>query len=108
MRGQQSAFDVLGLRPGADRAEVDRAYRRLIKLYHPDSPGGDGERASEINRAYTLLRKSMIQLPAIAPHAAMVRPARRRGTPWALPLIALTGAAGTGAVAWSDERGGWR
>ena len=94
MRGQQSAFDVLGLRPGADRAEVDRAYRRLIKLYHPDSPGGDGERASEINRAYTHLRHSMVQLPAVALRPS-VRPQTSRGrrTPWAVLLIAATGGA---------------
>ena len=89
MRGQESAFAVLGLRPGADRAEVDRAYRRLIKLYHPDSPGGDGERASEINRAYSHLRKSMVQLPAVTPRPRMgPQPSRGGRTPWAILLIA--------------------
>ena len=94
MRGQQSAFDVLGLRPGADRAEIDRAYRRLIKLYHPDSPGGDGERASEINRAYTHLRKSMVQLPAVAPRPRLgPRPSRGSRTPLAVVLVAAAGGA---------------
>lgn len=104
MRGLESAFAVLGLRPGADRAEVDRAYRRLIKLYHPDSPGGDGEKASEINRAYTHLRKSMINVPAVTPRPR-VGPSvpRRRRTPWALVVIAgAFGAIGASTFSESD------
>jgi hypothetical protein len=30
---------TLGLAPGATQAEIKRAYRRLAKLYHPDSAG---------------------------------------------------------------------
>ena len=56
MIGRQSAYAELGLKPGADRAEIDEAYRRLIKLHHPDRPGGNGERAAQINRAYRELR----------------------------------------------------
>jgi molecular chaperone DnaJ len=58
MRGADH-YAVLGLRPDAGRAEVDEAYRRLIKLYHPDRMGGDGSRAAEINRAYTMLRQTL-------------------------------------------------
>jgi curved DNA-binding protein CbpA len=50
MSAERSAFAILGLRPGAGRAQVDSAYRRLMKLYHPDRTGGDGIRAAEINR----------------------------------------------------------
>lgn len=32
------------------------AYRKLIKLHHPDRSGGDAARAAEINRAYRELR----------------------------------------------------
>ncbi|HET9811874.1 MAG TPA: J domain-containing protein [Sphingomicrobium sp.] len=64
-------YGVLGLRPGARRVEVDQAYRRLIKQYHPDRTGGDGGRAAEINRAYTLIRQDM--------------PAGRRGVPMPIP-----------------------
>jgi hypothetical protein len=56
MIGRQSAYAELGLKPGADRAQIDEAYRRLIKLHHPDRPGGNGERAAQINRAYRELR----------------------------------------------------
>ncbi len=57
MGSERSAFTVLGLEPGADGAAVDEAYRRLIKLHHPDRSGGDGARAAEINRAYFELRR---------------------------------------------------
>ncbi|MFL6800545.1 MAG: DnaJ family molecular chaperone, partial [Sphingomicrobium sp.] len=51
-----SAFHALGLEPGADFAAVERAYKALIKRYHPDRQGGDARRAAEINRAYRELR----------------------------------------------------
>jgi hypothetical protein len=56
MAGRASAFATLGLAPGADAAAVERAYKRLIKLHHPDREGGDAVRAAEINRAYRELR----------------------------------------------------
>jgi len=56
MAADTSAYAVLGLKPGAAAAEVERAYKRLIKQYHPDREGGDAERAAEINRAYRDLR----------------------------------------------------
>jgi hypothetical protein len=80
MRPIDSAFAALGLRPGAGRAEVDAAYRRLIKLHHPDRSGGDGSRAAEINRAYTALRRSgRAAGPQARPMPAIVRPVARRG-----------------------------
>jgi hypothetical protein len=56
MAGRASAFAALGLPPGADAAAVEQAYKRLIKLHHPDREGGDSSRAAEINRAYRELR----------------------------------------------------
>jgi curved DNA-binding protein CbpA len=61
MRGPASAYsayDALELEPGADRAAIEEAYRRLIKLHHPDRSGGDARRAAEINRAYFELRQA--------------------------------------------------
>ena len=54
----RTAYAVLGLEPGADREAIDEAYRRLIKLYHPDRSGGDAQRAAELNRAYFELRRA--------------------------------------------------
>jgi hypothetical protein len=57
-------FEVLGLRPGATAKEITSAYRRLVKLYHPDIQGqGDDQalaeaerRMLEINHARHVLR----------------------------------------------------
>lgn len=61
MRGDAAAYQTLGLEPGADQAAIDRAYRALIKRYHPDRAGGDAVRASAINEAYFQLRKAVDQ-----------------------------------------------
>lgn len=59
MRGERSAYDVLGLEPGAEREEVERSYRRLIKIYHPDRPDGDRAKAEQVIEAY----RSIISRP---------------------------------------------
>jgi hypothetical protein len=56
MVGDASAYAVLGVDPGSDSAEIEHAYRRLIKQHHPDREGGDAGRAADINRAYRELR----------------------------------------------------
>jgi DnaJ-like protein len=52
MHGHASAYAALGLEPDADLTDIDRAYKKLIKLHHPDREGGNSDRAAEINRAY--------------------------------------------------------
>jgi hypothetical protein len=56
MGGDAAAYAALGLEPDADSADIERAYRKLIKDHHPDR-GGDPERAAEINRAYRELSR---------------------------------------------------
>ena len=110
MSGEDSAFAALGLRPGAGRAEVNDAYRRLIKIHHPDRNGGDGRRAAEINRAYTILARDR-DLGRRRPRSVPVpvRPPRRkpnsRGRTW-LFLFAAAGltAAALGSVEGDDVR----
>jgi hypothetical protein len=63
MSSNASAYKALGLKPGADGAAVEQAYKKLIKKYHPDRKGGDAARAAEINQAYFTLRKNVEQLP---------------------------------------------
>jgi len=49
-------YRTLGLARGATLDEVKRAYRRLAKLYHPDSAGGAATaRFIAIQRAYEAL-----------------------------------------------------
>lgn len=102
MRSPASAYEILGLAPGADRIAVEEAYRRLIKRYHPDRSGGDAKRAAEINQAYFELRREPHFDPQSAsfevePRAAAkrqfrsrrARPPNRggvRGSRW-LPLV---------------------
>ncbi|MCU4740180.1 J domain-containing protein [Natronoglomus mannanivorans] len=44
-------YDVLGVAPDADRSEIRRAYRALLKEHHPDQ-GGSRERFLRIKEAY--------------------------------------------------------
>ena len=87
-----SAYAALDLKPGADRAAVEEAYRRLIKLHHPDRSGGDGDRAAEINRAYRELRGEPVSKPAPVKRHSQGRPRRkqrRRFPRWPLILFGL-------------------
>lgn len=49
-------YAALGLEPGADAAEVRKAYRRLLTKYHPDKFANDPEKlkaATEVTRKLT-------------------------------------------------------
>ncbi len=62
---QYDALEMLGLKASADKDEISSAYRKLVKLYHPDRLRGLGvspkkiefaaERLAEINNAYRIL-----------------------------------------------------
>lgn len=51
---RKSSYKILGLEPGADKAGVKKAYRRLAKKYHPDvnATADAAEKFLEITRAY--------------------------------------------------------
>jgi hypothetical protein len=100
MSGERSPYDVLGVRPGAGRAEVNDAYRRLMKRHHPDRPGGDANRAAEINRAYTYLRRRLGE-PVRVPVAVPIR--RRSGRGRRAAVFFLLAAAGVSAVVLSED-----
>lgn len=57
-------YEVLGLKPGASQEEIKKAYRNLIKQYHPDQYGDNPlkdlaeEKMREINTAYDMLTKN--------------------------------------------------
>jgi len=46
-----SPFEVLGVDPGADDAEIERAYRERVKDAHPDH-GGSQREFQRVRRAY--------------------------------------------------------
>jgi hypothetical protein len=97
MPGPASAYAALGLEPGADHAAVERAYRDLIKRYHPDRSGGDAARAAEINRAYCEIRGQPEEVrpvqnftaDRVATRPSPRRRSRRHSRLWPLVLAAI-------------------
>src|SRR3954471_15150390 len=56
---RRDPYRVLGVSPGASSEALHDAYRRLVKLHHPDRNGGTEESArrfAEIQQAYEELR----------------------------------------------------
>lgn len=49
----QDHYEVLGVPPAADHAEIKAAYRALARDHHPDV--GDGADMTAINEAYAVL-----------------------------------------------------
>jgi hypothetical protein len=97
MIGDESAYAVLGLEPGADAAAIDQAYRTLIKLHHPDREGGDAEKAKEIIHAYRELRGSAAFKNPLVLVQEPERPSGRRR--WRSAVLAFVAAGGLFLIA---------
>ncbi|MEO3797800.1 DnaJ C-terminal domain-containing protein [Nonomuraea sp. B10E15] len=57
MAAQRDFYEVLGVDRNADTDEIQRAYRKLVRAYHPDvnkDPGAE-DRFKEISEAYAVL-----------------------------------------------------
>ncbi|MBQ4640400.1 MAG: DnaJ domain-containing protein [Clostridia bacterium] len=65
-----NAFEILGLKDGADKKEVHRAYRALVKTCHPDLFEDPEQRKVaqqkllELNQAYEIAYKKAGEQPA--------------------------------------------
>lgn len=59
--GDAQALQALGLGDAASATDVRRAYKRLVRRYHPDSNGGDRTQEGKLQvvvNAYTHLKAS--------------------------------------------------
>ncbi|MBD2360213.1 DnaJ domain-containing protein [Anabaena minutissima FACHB-250] len=67
------AYEILGLKPGVSQVEIKRAYRQLVKIWHPDRfihPQQKQQaeaKIKQINAAYNLLKS---ESPTVTPPAA--------------------------------------
>ena len=52
-------YTLLGVDSNASRDAIRQAYRREIKVCHPDRPGGDSERARALDEARNVLLNPM-------------------------------------------------
>ncbi|MBW4616006.1 MAG: DnaJ domain-containing protein [Desmonostoc vinosum HA7617-LM4] len=69
------AYEILGLKPGASSAEVKRAYRKLVKIWHPDRFFDEQqkreaeEKIKTINIAYNQIKSEEPTSPNPPPRA---------------------------------------
>ena len=56
---QRDYYEVLGVKKGADDAEIKKAYKRLAMKYHPDRNAGDKvgaeQKFKEVRKAYDVI-----------------------------------------------------
>lgn len=59
IRNSKDSWDMLGVKPGASRDEVNKAYRKLAVLLHPDkcvAPGSEDAFKAVVNARTALLK----------------------------------------------------
>eukprot|EP00760_Papus_ankaliazontas_P018228 PhM_4_TR1744/c2_g1_i2/m.41987 len=48
----ENPYKVLGVKPGASKADIKKAYRKLAMKHHPDAEGGNQEEFTRVTAAY--------------------------------------------------------
>ena len=67
---RRDPYEVLGVKRGASAEELHDAYRRMVKLHHPDRNGGSAEstrRFQEIQEAYERVKERRASDPRHRP-----------------------------------------
>lgn len=60
----KNPYEVLGVSPNASKEEIEKAYRKLIREYHPDQYGDNPlrklaeEKLQEVNEAYDKIKSN--------------------------------------------------
>lgn len=52
---QRDYYDVLGIKKGATKDDIKKAFRKLAAQYHPDKKTGDEAKFKEVSEAYAVL-----------------------------------------------------
>eukprot|EP00331_Platyophrya_macrostoma_P002919 CAMPEP_0176427340 /NCGR_PEP_ID=MMETSP0127-20121128/12492_1 /TAXON_ID=938130 /ORGANISM="Platyophrya macrostoma, Strain WH" /LENGTH=241 /DNA_ID=CAMNT_0017808805 /DNA_START=189 /DNA_END=914 /DNA_ORIENTATION=+ len=52
----KNPYTVLGIKQGASKEEIKKAYRVMARKHHPDAPGGSHEKFQEISQAYEQIK----------------------------------------------------
>jgi tetratricopeptide (TPR) repeat protein len=74
------AYEILGLEPGASQAQLKRAYRQLVKIWHPDrfleqkQKQEAEEKIKSINSAYNKLKSESPSEPPISENPSSSSP----------------------------------
>ncbi|KPA78484.1 putative mitochondrial chaperone protein DNAj [Leptomonas pyrrhocoris] len=55
----KNPYTVLGIKQGADKQAIKKAYRVLARKHHPDAPGGSDEKFREIQEAYEQIKSGV-------------------------------------------------
>lgn len=53
-----------------DEKEIKKKYKRLMVKYHPDSPTGDTEKATELTDAYNIVIKTIKELKLLSTYTS--------------------------------------
>src|SRR5690554_7066430 len=56
------AYRIMGVSENASKDEIKKAYRRLVKLHHPDVFATKGKEHQEIDRKSTRLNSSHVRI----------------------------------------------
>ncbi len=77
MAATSDPYKVLGISPEASEDQLHAAYRRLVRIHHPDHNHGSVESArrfEEIQEAYSRIRRLRVHAPPRQPSPAATDP----------------------------------